>query len=165
VRPSSSDTYMRAGTTTTLISIGPSGGNGAFHTLFGAISADGTVAFFHTAESLVPADTDGYVDLYRWSGGSLTLVSTGPSGGNGRYDVCYIVQSTCFTPGLRHVSRDGSRVAFSTEERLVPEDTDTVSDVYLWDAGTVTLVANTPGTAGGSYSSRFRGMSEDGSHV
>jgi hypothetical protein len=159
------DTYMRAGATTTLISIGPSGGNGAFPTLFGAISADGTVAFFHTAESLVPADTDGYVDLYRWSGGSLTLVSTGPSGGNGRYDVCYIVQSTCFTPGLRHASRDGSRVAFSTEERLVPEDTDSVSDVYLWAAGTVTLVANTPGTAEGSYSSRFRGMSEDGAHV
>ncbi len=160
------DVYVRAGITTTLISKGPNG-NGNSRTLFGAISADGTVAFFHTPDALVAADTDSQVDLYRWSGGSVSLVSIGSSGGDGPYDVCRIVSfsTTCMGTGIRHVSRDGTRVVFETEERLVPEDADGVRDAYLWDNGTVKLVSAASGPSSGSHISSSQGMSADGSNV
>ena len=52
------DVYERAGGQTTLVSTGPTGGNGAFHASFRGASADGTRVFFETVESLVSADTD-----------------------------------------------------------------------------------------------------------
>ena len=47
-----------AGGQTTLLSTGPTGGNGAFDASFTGASADGTRVFFGTEESLVSADTD-----------------------------------------------------------------------------------------------------------
>src|SRR4051812_46726616 len=65
------------------VSTGPTGGNGAFAPNFVGASADGTRVFFVTGESLVSADTDVAQDLYERAGGQTTLVSTGPTGGNG----------------------------------------------------------------------------------
>ena len=41
--------------------------------------------FFDTEEKLVAADTDAQFDVYERSGGTTTLLSTGPSGGNGSF--------------------------------------------------------------------------------
>ena len=46
------DLYERQGGTTTWLSTGPTGGNGAFDIFFAAASADGTRAFFETDEQL-----------------------------------------------------------------------------------------------------------------
>ena len=46
------DMYERQGGTTTLLSTGSTGGNGAFDVFFAAVSADGTRAFFETDEKL-----------------------------------------------------------------------------------------------------------------
>ena len=46
------DMYERHGGTTTLLSTGSTGGNGAFDVFFAAVSADGTRAFFETDEKL-----------------------------------------------------------------------------------------------------------------
>ena len=46
------DVYGRGAGGTTLISIGPDGGNGPFDAGFPSLSADGSSAFFATAESL-----------------------------------------------------------------------------------------------------------------
>ena len=83
------DVYERAGGQTTLVSTGPTGGNGAFDAFFAGASADGTRVFFGTAESLVSADTDTTVDVYERAGGQTTLVSTGPTGGNGIFDAFF----------------------------------------------------------------------------
>ncbi|HEV8407105.1 MAG TPA: hypothetical protein VGQ34_04150, partial [Sphingomicrobium sp.] len=40
------------------VSLGPAGGNDAYNALFEKASADGTLVFFSTEESLVEADTD-----------------------------------------------------------------------------------------------------------
>ena len=50
------------------------------------VAADegGTHVFFTTREALVGSDTDSSLDVYERAGGTTTLVSTGPSGGNGR---------------------------------------------------------------------------------
>ncbi len=77
------DIYERSGSTTTLLSTGPAGGNGAFNASFAANSADGTRVFFRTSEQLVSGDTDTTQDLYERFNGTTTLMSTGPAGGNG----------------------------------------------------------------------------------
>ena len=96
------DVYERAGGETTLVSTGPVGGNGADSAFFDGVSADGTRVFLQTAESLVSADTDTFLDVYERSGGQTTLVSTGPAGGNGTVDALF-----------RGSSADGTRASSS----------------------------------------------------
>jgi Tol biopolymer transport system component len=121
----SADVYERSGGTTTLISTGPEGGNGAFSSAFAQASSDGSHVFFVTAESLVEEDEDESADLYLRSGGETALVSAGPIGGNGS-----------FSAGLHGVSGDGSQAFFVTRERLtVDDDFANEDDVYSWTAG------------------------------
>ena len=89
------------------ISIGPTGGNGVAEVFFDATSADGSRAFFDTDEQLVAGDTDAAFDLYERQGGTTTLLSTGPTGGNGAFDVFFAAASA-----------DGTRAFFETDEQL-----------------------------------------------
>ncbi len=148
------DIYERTGGTTNLVSTGPSGGNGASDAFFDGTSTDGTKVFFDTAEQLVPADTDSSIDLYQRSGGTTTLLSTGPTGGNGAFDVTW-----------DGASQDGSRVFFETNEPLVGTDTDTNYDIYQRSGGTTTLVSTGPAGGNGAFSPIFDGVSADGTHV
>ena len=91
----------------------PSGGNGDAGADFAGISDDGKKVFFETPESLVAADTDTAQDVYERSGGTTTLVSTGPTGATATRDALFDGSS-----------QDGSRVFFSTYESLVAADTD-----------------------------------------
>lgn len=136
------------------ISIGPNGGNGAFNTFFDGSSKDGTHAVFETSESLVASDTDNFFDIYERVGNTTSLVSTGPSGGNGASDA--------FFDG---VSDDGSKIFFDTDERLVPADTDNSIDVYMRSGGTTTLVSTGPTGGNGAFDVTFDGISRDGGHV
>jgi Tol biopolymer transport system component len=92
------------------------------------ISADGKVAFFSTTDKLVSGDTDNRRDVYMRSfdsgvGSYVTReISTGPSGGNDAFDAFFDRSSS-----------DGTKVFFSTDERLVGGDTDKAGDVYLRD--------------------------------
>ena len=101
------DVYERSGGTTTLVSTGPNGGNGSLPATFDAASADGSRVFFSTDESLVAADTDGSQDVYERSGGTTTIHSIGPTGGNGGPRASFVGSS-----------ETGSRVFIETTERL-----------------------------------------------
>jgi hypothetical protein len=149
-----SDLYERSSGTTTLISTGPAGGNGAFFVAFGGVSADGTRVFFETDEKLVTGDTDAFYDVYQRSGGTTTLMSTGPGGGNGNFD-----------SGYRENSADGTRVFFQTAEPLVGGDTDTQTDVYQRSGATTTLLSTGPGGGNGALPAAFEGSSGDGARV
>jgi hypothetical protein len=144
------DIYERLGNTTNVVSTGPSGGNGPDDAFFDTVSSDGSRVFFDTTEALVPADTDTSIDLYMRSGGTTTLISTGPSGGNGAFDAIF-----------DGTSKDGSHVFFETDEALVPGDTNGTTDVYDRSGGTTSLV--TSGTGAGLPF--FAGSSDDGSHA
>ena len=137
------DVYLRSNGQTSLVSAGtttaPVGG--------GDLSADGTHVVFSTNESLDPADTDAEEDLYQWAGGQVSLVSTGPQTSGGQ-------------PLRNTQSEDGSRVVFTTEEPLVPQDADTDYDVYLRRAGQTTLL--TPGTP---TLAEYTGSSSDATRV
>jgi hypothetical protein len=110
-------------------------------------SADGSVVFFTTTDPLVNGDTDARRDVFARSfeaavGEYVTrLVSIGPIGGNQAYDATFSA-----------ASGDGSKVFFSTPERLVPTDEDTVSDLYMRDlaANTTTLVSRADAACSGS---------------
>jgi hypothetical protein len=133
---SSQDVYMRSGGTTTLISIGPDGGDGEFSAIFAGAADDGSKIFFTSTESLVAEDTDTSQDVYMRAGGETTLVSGGQVGGNGP-----------FSAGLRGVSTTGSRAFFTTQERLtVDDDFSGEQDVYGWsESGTLLVsVKNSP---------------------
>src|SRR4051812_4097338 len=80
-------------TLTNLQSVGTSGGNGAFDSNVDGFSDDGGHVFFDSQEALVPADTDTRVDVYDRFNGTTTLVSTGPTGGNGAFDAQYMDSS------------------------------------------------------------------------
>ena len=102
------------GGATNLVSTGPQGGNGAFNASIENTNSTGSHVLFRTAEQLVAADTDTVEDVYDRSGGTTTLVSTGP-------------QSTFCNPSNAFsyaISPDGIRVLFTTNDKLVPEDTD-----------------------------------------
>ena len=58
------DVYERAAGTTSVVSQGSSGGNGAFSASFAAASADGATAIFTTSERLGAGDTDSVADVY-----------------------------------------------------------------------------------------------------
>jgi Tol biopolymer transport system component len=117
------DVYERSEGTTSLVSGGTSSApaniaqeNGSGRP---AISSDGTKVLFVTAEPLVGGDTNGAVDIYLWSGGSPSLVTSG----------------TCTQGGscgstFDAATADLSKLLFTTTERLDPADTDSSADVY-----------------------------------
>jgi hypothetical protein len=149
------DVYQRSGSTTTLISVGPNGGNGAYHAGFDGASADGSRVFFHTLEQLVSTDTDTTNDVYERSGGTTTIASQGTIGGNGSNDAFFVGNNA-----------DGSRIWFVSYEKLLPEDADTMrKDLYERSGGTLKLLSLGPAGGGGPYSADWAGASQDGSRV
>jgi len=132
---------------------------------------DGSRALFVTAAKLVPGDTDTQLDAYLYDAGEITLtrISTGPSGGNGAYAVGItgpspLNQHEFETGDLRPyyaIDESGKRAFFTTEESLVPEDTNAKADVYEYWRGAVGLAS--PG--GEPYKSDFAGISRDGRSV
>ena len=102
-------------------------------------SADGQRVFFDTAEPMLPSDTDSAVDLYaRNADEGLTHLSDHPSTTTDAADDVL----------PRATSADGSRVIFTTNERLLPSDTDAAGDVYARNAdGTLSHLSDNPRTA------------------
>ncbi len=92
--------------------------------------------------------------MYERSGGTTTLISTGPDGGDGPADAFFA-----------KASNDGSRVFFNTTESLVAEDTDSSADVYERSGGATTLIST--GTVGGNgpFGSGLDAVSANGSRA
>ena len=173
---SSRDVYERSGGSTKLVSAGQINGNGAFDATFGGGSADGTHVFFVTAERLIGNDNDSETDVYERSGGTTKRVSVGQINGNGP-----------FGAQARGISTDGARVFFTTNEHLVPGDTDAATDIYERSGGSTKRVSagqingnlalnsavyeRAAGTTrrislgSGPYTATFAGASLDGSAV
>lgn len=136
-KDSSQDVYERSGGVTTLVSIGPEGGNGEVDANFSGASEDGSKIFFVTTESLVAADKDTSNDIYMRSGGETVLVSAGQINGNGE-----------FPAALHGVSADGSKAFFMTQERLTEgDDFAGEADVYSWSEPGKTLLVSVKNSA------------------
>jgi hypothetical protein len=112
------------------------------------ISADGRYALLSTNSRLTSGDTDERTDLYRYDAesGTVTPISVeGPAEGNGpfnaRTEPTFFAESVTTQP-YRSMSEDGSRIFFSTEERLVPQDHNEATDVYEWTNGQLGLISS-----------------------
>jgi hypothetical protein len=80
-------------------------GLGGFNMDLANLSDDGETLFFVTSDSLLPADSNGVVDVYEWRAGKLSLISTGTDS----------QQSN-----LMGATPDGHDVFISTGQQLVP---------------------------------------------
>jgi hypothetical protein len=82
-----------------------------------ALSADGKRVFFHTAEALLPGDSNGRSDVYEYdvSSANLHLISSGKDPGDSYF---------------MDASPNGNDVFFATRERLVGWDSDQNYDLY-----------------------------------
>jgi hypothetical protein len=147
------DVYERSGSTTTLVSTGPSGGSGAFDAHFQGASEDGSRVWIGTFERLAPTDTDSVFDIYERFSGTAVQVSLGTGGGNGAFDSFF----SGATP-------DGSRVFIETLEPLVGADTDTYMDAYQRYGGNTTLVTTGPSGTPTAWSS-FLDVNDNGTRV
>ena len=148
------DVYERSGGGISLVSTGPTGGNGEVGAFYNGSSADGSRVFFDTQEPLTAGDTDGSTDIYERVGGATNLISTGPAGGNGT-----------FFSSFQAASTDGTKVFFHTADPLVTSDTDGQQDVYMREGSTTTLISTGPNGGNGAFPATFRGMSKNGSRV
>jgi Tol biopolymer transport system component len=108
---------------------------------------DGSAVLVDTVAALDPADTNGREDFYVRRAGRWTLITSGTA-----------PQRTI--PQFRYVgmSRDGSHVVFTTDDKLSPEDTDDQADLYESVNGRIRMVA-----AGNSTS--FGHISADGERI
>ncbi len=169
----STDVYRRevdAGTTT-LVSTGPIGGQGAFDARYPRVTGDGARVFFHTDEKLTADDPDSSRDAYLRMGGNTILVSTGPVAGNSSGGAQY---SSTLDAGIGAISADGTRAFFVTRQQQTADDTDDCSaaiipgpcsDAYERDitAATTRLVSTGPTTTNGTYHVQLWGATPDGS--
>ena len=134
---------------------------------FKAVSESGEVVFFETEAQLVPGDTDTKRDVYeryldpKYGEYVTREVSIGPTGGNDAYNARFEAANAA-----------GTKVFFSTQERLVPEDTDRQVDLYMRDltTGTTTLVSKgeagcSPGCGNGEYATTFVGINSTGTEA
>jgi hypothetical protein len=112
-------------------------------------TADGRYLMFSTTSSLVSsgpgADTDSRADIYRYDAESQTMQRistsvTGSGGNNPEFDAISQDSARGSTPS--EMSADGSLVVFATAEPLSPQDTDGVTDAYLWHDGRVSLISH-----------------------
>ena len=141
---------------TSLISAPENGASGPAQSVgFQHASSDGTRVFFTTEGNLVPADTDGLVDVYERAGGHTTLVSVSGAGASGSADIFF-----------EGASSDGTRVFFLTTENLIGADTDGLYDVYERSGGQTTLLSVPgEGASGSARTMFFEGASSDGTRV
>jgi hypothetical protein len=79
------------------------------------LSDDGSRLFFDSTDAILPADTNGKMDVYEWTEGGVHLISDG---------------SRPFNSVFQDASADGEDVFFSTAARLVGQDVDSHLDLY-----------------------------------
>ncbi|MGE0812291.1 MAG: hypothetical protein AB7O28_00290 [Vicinamibacterales bacterium] len=145
--------------TTTRVSVGDDGAEGA-HASFGpSISADGRSVAFHSDHPFVAGDTNGEADVFvhdRQTGRTVR-VSVGPGG----------AQANAQSAGPA-ISADGRRVAFwSWASNLVPSDTNGAADIFVHDRQTATTTRVSVPSGGGQANGSSFGpaISADGRWV
>ena len=79
------------------------------------------------AESLVPQDTNGTLDVYEWQTSRRTAISLISSGQDPKNSY-FLGSSSCVSAQGETV--EGCNVFFGTHAKLVPEDTDNSGDLY-----------------------------------
>jgi hypothetical protein len=117
-----------------------------------AFSSDGTVAAFDTLGALdgTDVDDDTGFDVYRWSGGTTTLVSTGAGDADD-------------SNALAAISGDGTRIYMNARQQFSGADVNSTDDVYVGAGGAPALLSFDNAAAAGA--SQYLNSTPDGSRV
>jgi hypothetical protein len=104
-------------------------------------TASGNALFFSTNAPLLPAqDTNAVADVYRWSGGQLTLLTPRPANANNA--AATLGGSGAIGIMGRAITSDGNSAFLTTGESFAAEDTDGGRlDVYEAGPGGLSLVS------------------------
>lgn len=155
------DIFVRdlAAGTTTRVSVGSDGAQGAADSVRPSISADGRYVAFHSAARLAPADRNAARDVYVHdrSTGETTLVSEGA-----------VTTERAFGSFSPSISADGRYIAFwSNATGLVPDDDNGASDIFVRDmqTGRIEKVSQSDGGEAGDDDSSDPSISPDGRYV
>src|SRR3954467_6387987 len=138
------DISARRGADLELVSVPAPGapGSGAGQISPRKVSADGSSVVFQTNEALTPDDVDeDNPDLYERSGGVTRLVSAPEDGFDPGFEFPF------YSPFV-DVSPKGRFVAFATDSKLTPSDSDGNQDVYVYDRDTGMATLASPGGSG-----------------
>lgn len=130
------------------------------------ITPNGRYVLFATPEQLAPDDRDESVDVYRYDADrdALTLISIGPTGGNGPFNATLVQRLAvlqAYNDPPRAMSNDGSEIFFGTADPLLPQDHNNVEDVYEWHEGSLDLISS----GNGDRQSTYMGSTPDGKTV
>lgn len=170
---------------TSRVSLASDGTEGDADSTQPAISADGrVVAFYSSASTLVPGDTNGAIDLFVHdrATGTTTRLSVATDGTQGNANAgpatsCVTGTPTtgggsspaeltrCWPGAPPALSADGRLVAFASDaDNLVADDTNGYTDVFLHDrsTGSTTIASRRPDGTAADGSSGGPAMSADG---
>jgi hypothetical protein len=112
---------------------------------------DGTVIVFESTAQLTPYPNEGFIEIYRYDtiSGELTCIScsrANPAATGSSQLVGNLIPSGGF-PGasqmieMLNLSGDGKQVVFESVDALLPQDVNTVRDVYEWRQGELSLIS------------------------
>jgi hypothetical protein len=136
--------------------------NFVFHT--SEVSADGSALAFATTTNLTGYDSRGQDEIYvyRAGVGALVCVSCNPDGvpPAGPAELYGSSEGSSKIPS-GDVTEDGGRIFFDSPDRLLPQATNGLYNVYEYESGTLHLLSN----GNGPYESRLIGASSDGTDV
>jgi hypothetical protein len=130
------------------------------------VTSDDSRMAFVTASRITPYDNAGHLEMYTYdpASGEIHCVSCNPNGQAATADVFASEDGLFLT--------DDGRVFFSTEESLIPRDTNDGIDVYEYVAGRPQLITPgtgvaSPGSPGGNsrIAPGLIGVSADGTDV
>ena len=94
-----------------------------------AMSDDGAYVFFDSPEPLVPQATNGTLDVYEWHDGVISLIGSGSEPGPS-YLLGYSPYEYTPKGSTTPVKVEGGNVFIGTHAKLVPQDTNSVGNVY-----------------------------------
>jgi hypothetical protein len=105
------------------------------------VTPDGTTLLFTSRGRLTSYDNAGQGEIYVYdaASGGIACVSCNPSAASasseaslaGNLSIAAAPERNAFL--TRNLSEDGNRVFFQTKEALVPQDTNSQTDVYEWE--------------------------------
>ncbi len=116
------------------------------------VDGDGRFLVFVSVARLLAEDQDFVDDLYRYDDQTGQLACLSCSGDQAIPVAIYgqqiNVANADSVQERRIASEDGSAIVFTSREPLAAEDTNVVTDVYLWRDGALTLVSGATGDRG-----------------
>lgn len=145
--------------TTSIKRVNLSDGSNLLYSASAAVNADGSVVVYSSNfVSTTPVDQNGSgLTLYMKKGDEIKIINLDESGNqpNGSYDF--------FDPVT--ISDNGNRVAFSSGERLLSADSNSLNDVYMRDVTTNTTVLVSSDKQGNAVGGGSGYISGDGRYI